>query len=78
MGIRMLRQFLKENTTAARLAVVKKKHGDTLTVQVGDSAKYLRGIPVIGGADDLIVGDKVTLEWVEGTCFARSAKSRLD
>jgi len=77
IGLRILRQFLKEYAQATRIATVRKIHGDTITVQVGDSPKYLRGIPVIGGTDYLIAGDKVTLDWIEGRCYARAAKSSL-
>ena len=73
----MYRRIIKYFTTATRLATVKKVHGSTITVQQGGSAKYIRNISVIGNINDLVVGDLVTLEWVEGLCLARSISPRI-
>ena len=73
----LMRRVIKYHTVATRLATVKKVHGSTISVQVGGSPKYIRNLSVIGSMNDVIVGDLVTLEWVEGLCLARSISPRL-
>jgi len=59
-----------------KFATIQKVHGDRIDVRVGGSPKLLRGLEVVGGVDDLRVGDTVLLTEADGRVYAESMKAR--
>lgn len=70
---RSIERFIKQTVgNGLRSATVMRIYGNTISVQVGGSSRYLRGVPVIGGTDNLLVGDRVVLTEVDGGVVAQS------
>lgn len=78
MGMQGFRRVVKETVGKQfRTATIINVNGDTVDVQSGGSAKLLRGLPVIGGTDDLIPGDVVALHEADGRIYAQSMATRV-
>ena len=77
MNIALLRRIIR-NTVGPSLQVGTAVcvHDDTIDVQVGGSPKLLRGLPVIGGTDDLTIGSIVSLRESDGRVYAESMQAR--
>lgn len=74
---RALRKFIRrEIGRSLRQATVKAVGGATVNVQVGGSPRYLRGLPVVGGVDNVVVGDTVVLYEADGQIYAEATKAK--
>lgn len=69
---------LVEDTVGRSLkqGTVTRVHADRIDVQVGGSPKILRGLPTVGGASSLSVGDNVLLREAGGLVYAQSTKAQ--
>lgn len=67
-----IKKLIKQTVgSGLRKATIKRIHGNTVTVQVGGSPRWLRDIPVIGGTAGLIEGDRVVLAGMDGEVVAQ-------
>ena len=70
---RTIEEFVEDKIgRSLKMGTVQRVHGNAVTVRVAGSAKLLRGIPVIGGADNINVGDTVVLREADGRIFAEA------
>ena len=69
---KQLKQYVEQVVgRGLKIATIKYIHGNTITVQVGGSSRYLRNIPVVGGTSGLLAEDQVTLTEADGQIFAQ-------
>ena len=70
---RTIEEFVEDKIgRSLKQGTVQRVHGNAVTVRVAGSAKLLRGIPVVGGADNIHVGDTVLLREADGRIFAEA------
>jgi hypothetical protein len=69
---KQLERFIKQTVgNGLRTAEIQYVHGNTITVRVAGSSKFLRNIPVVGGTIGLLAHDKVVLTEVDGKMAAQ-------
>jgi hypothetical protein len=69
---KQMEQFIKQVVgNSLQSATIKRIYGNTISVQVGGSSRWMRNIQVIGGTSGLLVGDEVVLASLDGAVVAQ-------
>ncbi len=68
--------LLKSKDRTPKTGAVANVHASSVDVQAGGSPSLLRGIPVVGGTDDVHPGDTVLLSEHDGVIYAHSLAAR--
>ena len=77
IDIASLRNLIEDTVgRSLKRGIVTRVHANCIDVQVGGSAKILRGLPTIGGTDSLSVGDTVLLREAGGQVYAQSTRAQ--